>query len=58
MSSRKLTSMKKYINQMNSGKYSAENNFASYITVNELKRHPELYPSLKGDKKLRLDILS
>ena len=58
MSARKLTNMKRNINPMNSGKYSAKNIFASYITVDELKKHPELYPSLKGDKKLRLDVLS
>ena len=58
MSSRKLTNIKRYINPSNSGKYSAKNIFASYITVDELKKHPELYPSLKGDKKVRLDILS
>ena len=58
MSSRKLTNIKRYINPSNSGKYSAKNIFASYITVDELKKHPELYPSLKGDKKVRLDVLS
>ena len=43
---------------LNSGKYSAKNIFSKYITVDELKKHPELYPSLKREKKLRLDVLS
>ena len=58
MFSPKLTNMKNYINPINSGKYSAKNIFTSYITVEELQKHPEIYPSLKRDKKLRLDVLS
>ena len=58
MSARKLTSIKHYINPFTSGKYSAKNIFNSYISVDELKKHPEIYPSLKGDKKLLLAPLS
>ena len=58
MSARKLTSIKNNINQFNPGKYSAKNIFNTYISVDELKRHPELYPSLKREKKLRLGVLS
>ena len=30
----------------------------SRLSVGEIRKHPELLPALKGDKKLRLDILS
>ena len=58
MSARKLTNIKNNDIQTTMGKYSAKNIFKSYITVDELKRHPELYPSLKPGKKLILDVLS
>ena len=58
MSARKLTNIKNNDIQTTMGKYSAKNIFKSYITVDELKRHPELYPSLKPSKKLILDVLS
>ena len=32
--------------------------FNSYLTMEEIKRHPEITPAIKGDKKFRLDILS
>ena len=32
--------------------------YNSYLTAEELKRHPEITPAIKGDKKFRLDILS
>ena len=58
MYSNKLTNIKNNISSLNRGKYSAKNIFNSYISVDELKKHPEIYPSLKRDKKLRLDVLS
>ena len=58
MYSNKLTNIKNNIGPLNRGKYSAKNIFNSYISVDELKKHPEIYPSLKRDKKLRLDVLS
>jgi len=58
MSARKLTNIQSYNIPFNKGKYSAKNIFNSYITVDELKKHPELYPSLKREKKLILDVLS
>ena len=58
MSARKLTNIKSDNIAFNKGKYSAKNIFNSYITVDELKKHPELYPSLKREKKLILDVLS
>ena len=58
MNSIRLTNIKNNINPLNRGKYSAKNIFNTYISVDELKRHPEIYPSLKRDKKLRLDILT
>jgi hypothetical protein len=32
--------------------------YNSYLTMEEIKRHPEITPAIKGDKKFRLDILS
>ena len=58
MSASKLTNIKRYDIKSTIGKYSAKNIFKSYITIDELKRHPEIYPSLKRDKKLILDVLS
>ena len=58
MSATKLTNIKNYDIKSNIGKYSAKNIFKSYITVDELKQHPEIYPSLKHEKKLILDVLS
>jgi len=58
MSASKLTNIKRYDIKSTIGKYSAKNIFDSYITNDELKRHPEIYPSLKRDKKLILDVLS
>jgi hypothetical protein len=40
------------------GKYSLKDIFRSYLTIEELRRHPEITPAVKGDKKLTLDILS
>ena len=40
------------------GKYSLKDIFRSYLTIDELRRHPEITPAVKGDKKLTLDILS
>ena len=57
MSARKLTNIQSYNIPINKGKYSAKNIFNSYITVDELKKHPELYHSLKREKKLILDVL-
>ena len=58
MSSRKLTNINNSKIPLNRGKYSAKNIFSTYITVDELHKHPELYPSLKREKKLLLDVLS
>ena len=58
MSASKLTNIKRYDIKSTIGKYSAKNIFNTYITNDELKRHPEIYPSLKRDKKLILDVLS
>ena len=40
------------------GKYSLKDIFRSYLTIEELRRHPEITPAVQGDKKLTLDILS
>ncbi len=39
-------------------KYTPKIIFNKYLTIDELKRHPEITPAIKGDKKIRLDILS
>jgi hypothetical protein len=39
-------------------KYTPKTIFSKYLTIDELKRHPEITPAIKGDKKIRLDILS
>ena len=57
MSSRSLNINSRYY-PVNPSKYSSKNIFNSYITIDELKKHPEIYHSLKRDKKLRLDVLS
>ena len=58
MSSRKFPNINNRNYPLNRGKYSAKNIFSTYITVDELKKHPEIYPSLKPEKKLHLDVLS
>jgi len=40
------------------GKYTPKKLFTNYITIKEMKDHPEIISALKGDKKLKLDILS
>jgi len=40
------------------GKYSLKDIFSTYLSNEELRRHPEITPAIKGDKKLTLDILS
>ena len=40
------------------GKYSPREIFNKYLTIDEIKRHPEITPAIRGDKKIRLDILS
>ena len=40
------------------GKHSIKDLYNSYITIDDLKKHPEITPALKGDKKMKLDILS
>jgi len=33
------------------GKYSLKDIFRSYLTIEELRRHPEITPAVQGDKK-------
>ena len=40
------------------GKYSPGEIFNKYLTIEEIRKHPEITPAIKGDKKFRLDILS
>ena len=39
-------------------KHTLNDLYNSYLTMEEIKRHPEITPAIKGDKKFRLDILS
>ena len=39
-------------------KYSPREIFNKYLTIEEIRKHPEITPAIKGDKKFRLDILS
>lgn len=39
-------------------KYSPREIFRKYLTIEDIKKHPEITPAIKGDKKVRLDILS
>ena len=50
--------MKLVKNDMNSVKYTPKEIFNKYLSIEEIKNHPEITPALKGDKKIRLDILS
>lgn len=50
--------MKLIKNDLKSIKYTPKEIFNKYLSVEEIKSHPEILPALKGDKKLRLDILS
>ena len=43
---------------MNIRNYSPKEIFKKYITIEEIKKHPEITLAIKGDKKFRLDILS
>ena len=43
----------KYVN-----KYSPREIFHKYLTIEDIKRHPEITPAIKGDKKVKLDILT
>ena len=40
------------------GKYLPREIFNKYLTIEEIRKHPEITPAIKGDKKFRLDILS
>ena len=40
------------------GKRSLNELYHSYLTVEDLKKHPEITPAVKGDKKIKLDVLS
>ena len=48
--------------ELSENKYEEKNTlnelYNSYLTPEEIKRHPEITPALKGDKKFKLDILS
>ena len=39
-------------------KYSPREIFRKYLTIEDIKRHPEITPAIKGDKKVKLDILT
>ena len=39
-------------------RYSPKEIFNKYLTVEEMKRHPEVTTAVKGDRKIKLDILS
>ena len=39
-------------------KYTPKEIFRKYLTIEDIKRHPEITPAIKGDKKVRLDILT
>ena len=39
-------------------RYSPREIFNKYLTIEEIRKHPEITPAIKGDKKFRLDILS
>ena len=39
-------------------RYSPNEIFKKYIKVEEIKKHPEITPAIRGDKKIKLDILS
>ena len=39
-------------------KHTINDLYNSFLTIEEIKRHPEITPAIKGDKKFRLDILS
>ena len=40
------------------GRRSLNELYHSYLTVEDLKKHPEITPAVKGDKKIKLDVLS
>ena len=40
------------------GNYTPNDLFRRYITIDEMKNHPEINPAIRGDKKIRLDVLS
>ena len=40
------------------GKYSPKEIYSKYLTVEKIKRNPEVIPALRGDKKINLTILS
>ena len=40
------------------GKYTPKKLFTNYISIKEIKDHPEIMPALKCDIKIKLDILS
>ena len=44
--------------KINRGRYSPNEIFKKYVTIEEIKKHPEITPAIRGDKKLKLDILS
>ena len=43
---------------MTSSIYSRNEIYNKYLTIEEIKKHPEITPAVKGDKKLILDILT
>ena len=39
-------------------KFSSKEIFNKFLTIEQLKKHPEIIPAIKGDKKVRLNILT
>ena len=40
------------------GSHTPNDLFNRYITVEEMKKHPEITPAIRGDRKIKLDVLS
>ena len=57
MSSRIKTEVNENTN-ISRRRYSPNEIFKKYIKVEEIKKHPEITPAIRGDKKVKLDILS
>ena len=55
------TRIKTEINEnpnINRRRYSPNEIFKKYIKVEDIKKHPEITPAIRGDQKIKLDILS